>query len=84
MPDFVREDFALDAIPAPVERTEFAPGLANIAIGDIPRYQDMVDHVLGQIGWDRSKFRGFRLRCQYPLPFVTYGQLFELPAAPTD
>jgi hypothetical protein len=82
LPDFEREDFSIDAVPAPVERSEFAPGLDNIGIVDIPRYGEMIDEVLGQLGWDRTQFRGHRLRCQYPLPFVTYGQLFELPEPP--
>ncbi len=82
LPDYDRTDFAIDAVPAPVERAEFPPGLAAIGISDIPGYDEMVDHVLNRLGWDRSRFRGFRLRCQYPLPFVTYGQLFELPEAP--
>ena len=84
LPDFDREDFAIDAVPAPVDQSEFAQGLAHVGIVDIPRYSEMIDNVLGQLGWDRSRFRGYRLRCRYPLPFVTYGQLFKLPEPPAD
>ncbi len=79
LPDFDRTDFAIDQVPAPVERTQIPLGLKTIGNSDIPRYDEMVDHVLDQLGWDRSRFRGYRLRCQYPIPYVTYGQLFELP-----
>ena len=53
LPIFTREDFELDATPAPVERSEIPLGLARIGISDIPRYDEIIDHVLDRLGWDR-------------------------------
>ncbi|MFH1747314.1 MAG: hypothetical protein ABIG44_09760 [Planctomycetota bacterium] len=44
---------------------------------DVPRYGEMVQHVLDRLGWDAARFRHYRMRLRYP-PTSSVGR-FDVP-----
>ena len=46
---------------------------------EVARYVDMVQHVCDKLGWDSSKFRGYRCRVEYPVYGYQVAVIFEPP-----
>jgi len=47
-------------------------GIAALATPHVPRYDELLTHVFGRLGWDEREFEGFRLSMPYPpLPSAT-------------
>ncbi len=42
-------------------------GTGRIRIAEVPRYADLVRLVFGKMGWDDERFRGYRVRVEYPI-----------------
>lgn len=74
--------FQLDNVDLAPPLTTLSPGLANAASRDVPSYRSMLEEVFGRLGWDSSRFRGYRCRIQYPVPLVSVTFWFDLPPAP--
>lgn len=74
----------IDRIDFP-ERVE-ALGLApdRFEAPEIPRYDEMVRRVFGQIGQPIDKFRVFRLRMAYPVPGFQCVMAFDAPRKPGE
>ncbi len=54
-------------------------GIGSIGTPHIPRYREMVDTVLGGIGWDPESFDLYRCTLEYPLLNTTVDARFDLP-----
>jgi hypothetical protein len=54
-------------------------GTTGIHTEDIPDYAAMLNQVFDAAGWPKERFRGYRLRVQYPVPFMVYTIWFGLP-----
>lgn len=39
----------------------------GLRVGEIARYTEVIEHVCDRLGWDRSRFRAYRWRAEYPL-----------------
>ena len=46
---------------------------------EVARYVDMVQHVCDKLGWDSTKFRGYRCRVEYPVYGYQVAVIFEPP-----
>ncbi len=58
-------------------------GVSRFRATEIPRYTEMIRHVLSNLGWSADHFRGYRCRLQYPV----YGSqvcMGFLPPEPPD
>ena len=54
-------------------------GISGWRVSEVPHYVEIVRHVLDKIGWDATRFRGYRCQVQYPI----YGsQLYFAFTAP--
>lgn len=42
-------------------------GTGRIRIAEVPRYADLVRLVFGKMGWEEERFRGYRVRVEYPI-----------------
>lgn len=73
-PDEYSEDDEL-----PVRPTMQATGIGSIGTPHIPRYREMVDAVLGDMGWDPQSFDLYRSTLEYPLLNTTVDARFDLP-----
>jgi len=58
--------------------THLGTGPARLRAAGAPRYADLLRHVFARTGWDASRFRGYRVRIDYPL----YGSQVALSFAP--
>ena len=47
----------------------------------VPSYGELVRHVFERMGWDGERFRGYRVRVEYPLLAGQYAALFDPPEA---
>jgi len=65
---------------APVETLGL--GIGNMTIRGVPSYPKMVRESFERVGWDLSRFRGYRLRMEYPVPMVLMTWWFSLPQPP--
>jgi hypothetical protein len=70
----------LDRIDVSVETSWI--GMDDLATGEAPGYPEMIDEVFERSGWDRSRFRVFRQRISYPVPFVSLTTWFALRDRP--
>ncbi len=69
-----------------VDRLDVAESIQPLGRGsskwrasEVPRYVEIVRHVLERMGWDGNRFRGYRCKVQYPI----YGsQLYVAFSAP--
>jgi hypothetical protein len=52
-------------------------GLARFRSGAVPRYTDLLRHVLAAIGADESRYRGYRCRIDYPVYGSQVAMVFE-------
>lgn len=57
-------------------------GISGSHTADITGYVDMLRTVFGRAGWDPERFRGFRCRVLYPVPFISWTMWFDLPPGP--
>lgn len=57
-------------------------GRVTMGNADVPRYADMIDFVLGRLGWGRTDFDLFRCRIEYPIVPSTVAVRFDLPERP--
>lgn len=54
-------------------------GLINASLPYVPRYVEMLRHVIDKRGWQADEFRGYRLDVQYPMTGAQYLIRFDLP-----
>jgi hypothetical protein len=54
-------------------------GTAGTHTEDIPDYAALLNHVFDAVGWPKERFRGSRLRVQYPIPYMVYTIWYDLP-----
>lgn len=54
-------------------------GLGSFRCADTPGYRQILAHICGRRGWDRSKFRGYRCRIEYPVYSAEVALKFEVP-----
>ena len=67
------------------ERVEsMGTGTSRFRTGDVPRYVELVRHVLGELGWDGERFRGYRCRVEYPVYGSQTTMRFRAPVRPED
>ncbi len=59
-------------------------GMGSISIRGVRSYPEMVQDSFERIGWDSSKFRGYRTRMIYPVPNILMTWWFSLPEAPAS
>lgn len=76
--------FQLDNVDLAPAVQSLGMDLGGVGSRDLPAYRDMLEHVFGHLGWDPSRFRGYRCRIQYPVPLVSVTFWFDLPAPPAD
>jgi len=55
-------------------------GVRRFGSSDVPRYQKTITHVMDRLGLDGSKFRGYRVSCEFPI----YGSQFAMSFKTTD
>ena len=51
---------------------------------ELPRYLELLQHVLGRMGWDGDRLRGYRCRIDYPLYGTQVAAVFDPPEPPAD
>ena len=67
-------------LPIETEVHELGRGLATMATPHVPRYLDLLSHVFDALGWDETRFRGFRHLVEYPpIPAVALMAMDLLP-----
>lgn len=59
---------------------DLGSGLANLEIGDIPKYTDMVRYLCEKNGYAPEKFRTHRLQVQYPVYGFQYSIAYPVPS----
>jgi len=59
---------------------ELGRGASEISIPEVRRYPQMLDHACERIGWDLTRFRGYRCRIGYPIYASQIGIGFYLPS----
>ncbi len=74
--------FQLDDVALNPSLQLLGSGISAAASSDIPQYTSLLGDVFGKLGWDASRFRGYRCRIQYPIPLVSLTFWFDLLAAP--
>ncbi len=62
--------FPLDEVAMSTPMQHLALGLPGLEVTELPQYSRLVDGVFGRVGWDRSRFIGYRCRVRYPVPMV--------------
>jgi hypothetical protein len=63
-----------------VEDLEVAP--TRLGAPGAPRYRPLLEHVFERTGWDARRFRGHRVRMDYPLYGLQVALAFDPPEAP--
>jgi hypothetical protein len=53
------------------------PGAGTAASAAYPRHQELVRHVIDQVGWDPAEFVGYRCESSYPIWRAAYTMLFD-------
>lgn len=61
---------------------ELGWGIDNVRAEDIPDYMAILNDVCTKRNWARERFRGYRLRMQYPVYSTQVQIRFELPEQP--
>lgn len=56
-------------------------GLGSARSSDVPRYQELIRHALGRLGWGEGAFRGYRCGVEYPIYGSQVVMLFDPPGA---
>ena len=57
-------------------------GVSKFRTAQVPRYAKMLLHVLDQLKWDASMFRGYRCKIDYPLYGSQVAMMFDPPQPP--
>lgn len=70
----------LDRVDLAVETSLL--GMDELATGEAPGYPEMIREVMDRAGWEMERFRVFRQRILYPVPFVSLTTWFALPPRP--
>lgn len=60
--------------------TPLGTGIARFGSSDVPRYRQVLEHVLASLGYDAAKLRGYRVASDYPI----YGSQFVMSFATTE
>lgn len=61
-----------------------ARGLPDLASTITPSYEAMIEEVFEGLGWNRSRFVGYRCSLRYPVPLVALAFWFDAPTAGSD
>lgn len=56
-----------ELLPQRAEVKHVGWGSGVLATPDVPRYSDVTEHVLRQVGWENSVFHVYRCRLEYPV-----------------
>ncbi|GJM44647.1 MAG: hypothetical protein DHS20C21_14890 [Gemmatimonadota bacterium] len=67
-------------IAAPIEHLGY--GLGNTRVQEIPSYGPLLEFAFEKSGWAASRFRGYRVKITYPVPFLYMSWWFALPDKP--
>ena len=59
---------------------EIGSGLERFRTKEVARYADMVQSTCHKLGWDISRFRGYRCRVDYPVYGTQVSMVFHPPA----
>ena len=59
-------------------------GIAKWRHTRIPRYVDILRHVLDRLGWEDERLRGYRCAVDYPVYGSQVAMAFDPPSSPTD
>jgi hypothetical protein len=70
----------LDLLDLSESIEDLGRGADRFRSGDIPRYADLVGHVLRRMGWDGAALRGHRCRIDYPV----YGSQVTMMFTPAE
>ncbi len=57
-------------------------GVDGLHLKEVPRYVELLRHVLQRLGWDASAFRAYRCRIEYPLYASQVSMVFERATQP--
>ena len=60
---------------------DLATGPLLVATPEVPRYRQMVQTVFDRMGWDPTKFHGFRMKIAYPPCPTAFVLRYRLPEA---
>lgn len=73
-----RGEIGLLPIPEPV--TYLGRGSASLRSRDVPRYRELMDHVLTRLGWDMERLDVYRCRVEYPVMHSVVSMQFGFPS----
>jgi hypothetical protein len=69
--------FHLDEVSLQSPVQTLSQGLDQIDCPEIPAYAPMINDAFTRLGWDRSRFIGYRTLVMYPVPVVNLSYWFE-------
>jgi hypothetical protein len=75
--------FHLDQLDLSLPLEHLGAGRFDLRLPEFSRYAEMIDGLFSKTGWDRSRFRAYRCRVQYPVPLVAITHWFNLGDRPT-
>lgn len=53
--------------------------LSGFRIKDVARYSEMIQFVCDRLGWESTRFRGYRCRVEFPIPGTQVMMVFQPP-----
>jgi len=56
-------------------------GLGNTALREVPAHPRALRFVFERTGWDPDRFRGYRVKITYPVPFIYMSWWFHREAS---
>lgn len=65
---------------APIEHLGL--GTQRWSVPDVSSHAGLLAHAFGTLGWEPSRFRGYRARVAYPVPMILLSWKIPLPPAP--
>jgi hypothetical protein len=74
----------LDLIDVEESITPLGTGLGRCGLDDVPRYGEMLEHVLGRAGWEPGELRAFRTDIEYPIFGSQVQHRFDLRLHPAE
>ncbi|MBY0310910.1 MAG: hypothetical protein K2W85_02455 [Phycisphaerales bacterium] len=75
-------EFQLDRIDLGLPFSPLGVGLGATETSEVPRYPQLLAQVFARRGLNPERFRGYRLRVQYPVPLVSFTVWIKLPPGP--
>ncbi|MCP3903969.1 MAG: hypothetical protein GY715_10080 [Planctomycetes bacterium] len=72
-----------DRLPIHEQVEYLGSGPSVLRTRDVPRYEKMVRHVCGSLGWDADRMDVYRLRMDFPYVPSTITYEYPLPEAPS-